>query len=201
MESMLSKLLVPGALVALAAAAAPAYAAPPVPINNTAELSVDSSDGSVQSTTKVLSNRSTYLLTVSGTSSYFAQSLWNQPAGSFWVTCGTTARVATPSPGEGAGKAAGIDSEFLFAGVAKRGCGNFKPPIRDDHFTVSTGGPFSDLTPIMGAPAEPSADHEYVYAVVGTGAPLSIKIVDTFYGDNNGVYKVTIDKVSPPVTS
>lgn len=181
------------ALGLAASAAFPASAAASY-VTSTTEIAVDSRSATPATTGLKLLSGINYVVTATGTVSNYGQTLWNQPAGSYFVTCGTTEPVAFSSPGQPTTDVGGSDAEFLFAGLARYGCGNFVPPIVAGGLTLSTNGgsSFENPTPLGAAPAAPHPTHTYSYVVKGAGKPLQLLLADGERADNNGIVKTTV---------
>jgi len=89
---------------------------------------------------------------------------------------------------------AGFDAEFQFAHPAylPSQCNRSLLPARAVVFQFNSGGGWAHPTPVGGPPVKPSHKHKYTYDVVGTGVPISFRIVDWETRDNNGRLKITI---------
>ena len=186
-RSLLASVAVVGIVSATAASSAQANGSIPYE-----RVTLDASKGTA-STDLPLLPKLTYTIKVQGTYSAYLASLWNQPAGSYFVTCGTTERAPMfPSPG--ANGPVGADAETLFAGIATLGCGNFKPPLQQDKFQVDYGDGPVNLVPVGGDPTTPSADHTYYYklTVPRVIRRLTFKLKDDSYTDNYGQLKITM---------
>lgn len=179
-----------------------------VPSASAATVIVDSRDSLPTRGNVTLTQGTTYDVTVTGNFSVYGQGLWNQSAGSYWVTCGATKLIDFRSPGAAGTPAAaqpassavgGQDAEYLYAGLAKRGCGKFKPPLAQTGFLLSTDGTDNVVnpTPITGVPAAPAADGEYTYQVVGQNKVPRFLIPDGTRADNSGRLKVTYTALRP----
>jgi hypothetical protein len=135
----------------------------------------------------------TYELVVSGTYSPWNSTLWNNPPGSYWATCGTPGSAPTyPSPGVTNG-AVGNDAAFIFAMPAPDfGCGGITLP-QPGKFEINEGTGFAAFTP-DGAPTAPTANHTYTYTLRTTQwlPPAQVEIVDSNYSDNYGELKVSL---------
>lgn len=183
-----------GVLGAVPASAGAALINPPLASFKTETLTVDSRTGTATSNYSLLPVVS-YTVKVEGTYSSFNPTLYNQPAGSYWATCGaprSAPEFPTPSVTNGP---TGADAEFLFAApLPYFSCGNFKPPTPLDKFQIDTGSGFQDPVPVGGQPTTPSADHTYTYRVYSSAllAPVKFKIIDGTPGDNYGRLKITI---------
>lgn len=186
------KTIIAGLVAASAALTAPATASATIGLLKE-NVTVDSRSTLPSATSKKLVGKVNYLVTVKGTASFVGQPLWNQPAGSYFVTCGSTAPITYPSPGQSAG-VAGVDAETLFAGIAVQGCGNFVPPVIGGFFTQSGdgGATFANPTPIGGAPLSPDGASTYTYVLKGEGKVAKFLIADGNRTDNNGVFQVQV---------
>jgi hypothetical protein len=163
--------------------------------NDTQTIRVDSRSLLSTKSSNDLRNGVFYVATVSGTVSYYAQSVWTTPRRAR-VICGSTSAIMHPSPGQAAG-VGGVDAQTLFAGPATRGCGIPKTPFHWGNFQISLNGySFSSMDPIGGARSTPTADHTYTYVLKGRGTEARFRFSDVRHSDNNGVLVVQVRRAA-----
>ncbi len=142
-----------------------------------------------------------YLLTITGTVSYWAVSAWTAD---YIGSPEPSPMFLSPAVPVGAQQDVGFDWEYLFA-YPNETMGNFLlgGPI---HFayqgiSVNNGATFNDLTPLAGQVYNPQ--HIYKYVVVGTGQKAKVAVADGGpHGDNYGRFKVCFQHLTPcPLTN
>jgi hypothetical protein len=164
-----------------------------------AELTLDSRSSDQVDTPRPLALKRTYLVTVSGVVSFFKQRLWNGEVPNT-VVCGTPRAITDPSPGGDGPGIGGVDAETVFASVLPFGCGNWTSGInRQFELRLSTddGATWENPVALGGVVKQPSADNTYYYLVQGAQDgkyPLSFRLLDTNYTDNNGRLAITVQK-------
>ncbi len=147
-------------------------------------------------TSKPLTAGEPYLLTISGTVSYWAVSAWTATTIGHPESSPTFLSLAVPT---GAQQDVGFDWEYLFA-YPNSTMGNFLSggPI---HFvyqgiSLNNGATFNDLTPLGGQVYNPQ--HTYRYLVVGTGQNAQVAVADGGpHSDNYGMFKVCFQHLTP----
>jgi hypothetical protein len=148
-------------------------------------------------TTYALTNGTIYLITISGTMTFWGNSYWTSPIGN------PESQPMFPSPGVPIGDQGyvGCDWEYLFGYP------------RDDHPNLNTtlaagaahlvsagisldnGVTFQDLTPVNGQVY--SADHVYRYLVWGQGKNAKFRVSDKGpHSDNYGRYWICVQAVT-----
>ncbi len=144
-------------------------------------------------TTSPLKAGAVYAITVSGTVSAYAASLWTAtPAGLY--ACGPVEpQPATPSPGVPNGKVH-ADAEMLFGSILKFRCEDFSPPFPRHYtnFQMNTGTGWAHLDPVGGTPTSIAPGHSYTYLVTGNGVPVGFRQLDSSTTDNYGIYTITV---------
>ncbi len=147
------------------------------------------------STTGNLQANKLYLIRVQGDFSAYPYNLWNQPAGSYWVTCGSPeAAPIFPSPTQPqTNEPVGADAEFVFAAVEPAFC-HHTYPLTNTDFQMNLGDGFVHYEPFgfFGPPTSPTPDHAYWYVVKGQGAPASFEQIDSNTTDNYGQFHITV---------
>ena len=140
---------------------------------------VDAKESGGGSSTMLLESGVTYSVVVTGN--------WREIDD---LSGGVPDSVLFPSPGE-AVQDAGKDPETLYAGPS---AGSY--PAHGTAFQFNSGSGFAHIEPVGGAVSSPVGSHVYTYEITGQGAVLSAKVVDTDYGDNNGLLRVDISEAT-----
>ncbi|HEX2412051.1 MAG TPA: hypothetical protein VHJ39_12860 [Solirubrobacteraceae bacterium] len=147
----------------------------------------------------VLERGTVYRVTVKGTYSLWSAKRVAASPEPGWVVCGRPLdRPMFPSLAVTNGRTTG-DAEFLFA-RPQRGtaCSDEvsaalperRPRIR---FSVDGAATFHAVAPEDGVPGRPDPDHAYMYTLTGAGQPLTVAFADSFYLDNAGQLRVTVE--------
>ena len=137
-----------------------------------------------------------YVVEVSGTLSYYRNSLWRfgPPAGDLGAraVCGTP-EAAPMFPSALTSGPVGFDAEMAFArpAIARR-CQAPRLPRTWNNFQVSLGRGFGHPTPVFGRPAVPARSHTYTYVFEGRDTPGTFRLVDTPANDNYGALSIRI---------
>ncbi len=129
-----------------------------------------------------------YLLTISGTYSFWTPSRWGS------VCAGTPeAAPQIPSPATTNGPV-GVDPEYAFAVPSGSGLCPAPTPAHVINLQISLdgGSTFTHLEPII---SDFNASHSYQYLVVGLGVPAAIgfQLLDGATTDNYGVLTATVE--------
>lgn len=192
---------------ALVCACAALLAAPPAsatfsswtPSLDHAELALDSRIAEQVDTPRPLARHRNYLVTVSGVVSFFKQRLWNGEVPNT-VVCGTPRAITDPSPGGDGPGVGGVDAETVFASVLPFGCGNWTSGTsRQFELRLSTddGATWENPVALGGVVKQPTANNTYYYIVQGASDgryPLSFRLLDANFTDNNGRLSITVQK-------
>jgi hypothetical protein len=132
-----------------------------------------------------------YLVTIYGTMSWWAAAQW--PDDSF---CGTApdSQPQIPSPGKFNGPA-GTDFAFYFSDPfwtdsCEKGL-EYPLESGSTKFSLDNGASLVNLRPIDN---EFSGSHTYRYTLIGQGAPLLIRLGDSYYPDNYGQFSITVEQ-------
>lgn len=164
---------------------------------DTHEASNDGAAGPV-STSQVLDDRHSFLITVQGTFSRWPPSTWTAPS---TVLCGRPEQAPqTVSPGTTNGWV-GADPEILFSVPLPPGgdCGQLAAlgyPRHPASFEVDLGTGFVHIEPLGGTPTDPYPDHRYRYLVRGHGSVARFEWLEATTSDNYGVLTITIEQVN-----
>ena len=131
-----------------------------------------------------------YLITVSGTYSFWTPSRWGT------VCAGTPeASPQIPSPATTNGPV-GVDPEYAFAVPLGSVMCPVSTPAHVTNLQISLdgGSSFTHLEPII---SDFNATHSYQYLVVGLGVPVAIgfRIEDSVSNDNYGVLMTTVEAI------
>jgi hypothetical protein len=131
-------------------------------------------------TKRVLTRGRFYVVTARGTFSFYSlrsgARLCGQPE----------ARPLYRTP-RAVNRRAVADPEFFFADpMSFCGRGRARPPRLWTGFQISLGGRYSEVPRPLGAPATPSANHSYRYAVRGAGKRAKFRLRDYPTRDNYG---------------
>ena len=166
--------------------------------NDTYNKSVPGSEViNVAKTSHFLTLGQPYMITITGTFSYWSAPYYTAPAGnpeSHPIFSSPT--VPSASQGDVA-----LDWEYIFATPVPAGIDFSSGPIHVVWAGISldTGANFVDLVP-MGGQAY-SSTHSYSYLVEGKGAQASFMISDAGpHSDNYGRFKICIYKLKPITT-
>lgn len=144
----------------------------------------------------VLDAGKTYLLTVTGTFSFWSPGQWGKwqgdnAGGICWGIAEEGPLI--PSPGDRTGSV-GADPEYTYAiPNYPGGCedGPLEPRRRNSiQFSTDSGGTFSQFPPTNEIFR---SKHSYQYLVEGTGQPLMITLLDSQVHDNYGQFRVDIE--------
>ncbi len=140
--------------------------------------------------TPTLDAGQTYLMTVSGTYSFWTPSSWGT------VCAGTPeASPQIPSPATTNGPV-GVDPEYAFAVPLGSVMCPVSTPAHVTNLQISLdgGSTFTHLEPII---SDFNASHSYQYLVVGLGVPVAIgfRIEDSVSNDNYGVLMTTVEAI------
>lgn len=137
--------------------------------------------------TTILPQGDFYLVTVSGTFSFWEVVEWES------VCAGSPeALPQTPSPNTDNGLV-GVDAEYIFAHPCFM-YGGSELPLNIPNFEVSTDNQSSWFDPI---PINPEYDrsHTYQYAIRSEGHPIAFRETDSPTDDNYGVLTIEIDSL------
>jgi hypothetical protein len=164
--------------------------------NNTYDPHVPGSDVINQvETANALTLGQPYLLTISGTVSYWGNSYYTAPIGN------PETGPIYPSPAVPLGIQGYVasDWEYLFA-YPNNNHGNLFASgpghIVYDGISLDDGATFVDLVPLGGQAFH--ADHSYSYMVEGQGVQAKFQVSDFGpHSDNYGMYKICIYKLKP----
>lgn len=130
-----------------------------------------SADGAASpiSTDRRLTRGRSYLLTVRGTISFYAEAEWLTPPPPLLICGRPEPRPLFTGPGQPAGQV-GFDAETIFAEptTAER-CDAVSLPHRWNNFQVAAGAKFTHPRRLGLRTRRPNASHRYRYAVRGLG--------------------------------
>lgn len=141
-----------------------------------------------------------YIVTASGTGSYFKPGMWTHPILRHrrpGIVCGTPESAPMfPTPGV-TGKV-GVDPETMFARLTtSRRCRQDPLPRTSRQFVINNGSGSRHPTTLTGRYTVPRADHTYSYAIHGLGRGLSVRVRDRIASDNYGAFHVTLRLAVP----
>lgn len=141
-----------------------------------------------------------YILTASGTGSYFKPGLWTHPIlhhHRLGVVCGTPeSSPMFPTPGA-TGKV-GVDPETMFARLTtRRRCLRDPLPRTSRRFVINNGSGYRHPVTLTGRYTIPRRDHTYSYAIHGLGRGLRVRVRDFISWDNYGAYHLTLRAAVP----
>jgi len=141
-----------------------------------------------------------YVLTASGTGSYFKPGLWTHPIlhhHRLGVVCGTP-ESAPMFPTPGATGKVGVDPETMFARLTtRRRCTHDPLPRTSRRFVINNGSGYRHPTTLTGRYTTPRRDHTYSYAIHGLGRALRVRVRDHISWDNYGAYHLTLRAAVP----
>ena len=141
-----------------------------------------------------------YILTASGTGSYFKPGLWTHPILHHHrpgVVCGTP-ESAPMFPTLGATGKVGVDPETMFARVTtRRRCQRDPLPRTSRRFQLNNGSGYRHPTTLTGRYTTPRPDHTYSYAIHGLGRRLRARVLDDIKPDNYGAFRLTLRLAVP----
>jgi hypothetical protein len=130
----------------------------------------------------ILETNVSYIITVSGTWSAWAQEDWAQNP-----NCGYPLLTSFGWTG--------LDAEFWFSDFVysafPESCDQF-PVHRAYGFKMNTGSGFLHYEPIGGIPVVPNLDHTYRYLVSGGGTHIEFSNYDSDYHNNYGGYTIEV---------
>jgi len=136
-----------------------------------------------------------YVVTASGTGSYFKPSQWSNPLLSHHrrgIVCGTP-ESAPMFPTAGPTGPVGVDPETMFARLTtRRKCANDPLPRTSRRFQLNDGNGYRHPTTLSGRYTSPRGDHTYSYPVLGHRHKLSVRVKDPVTSDNYGAFHVTL---------
>lgn len=130
-----------------------------------------------------------YVVTASGTGSFFKPGMWANPqvrGRGPSVICGTP-EAAPMFPTAGATGPVGFDPETMFArATKKKKCLRDPLPRTTRRFQLNNGSGFRHPTTLTGRYTFPRSDHTYSYPIRGLGHRLTARVKDRPAGDNYG---------------
>jgi hypothetical protein len=136
-----------------------------------------------------------YVLTASGTGSYFKPTQWAHPILRHHrrgIVCGTP-ESAPMFPTAGPTGPVGVDPETMFARLTTRKkCLNDPLPRTTRRFQLNNGNGFRHPTTLTGRYTAPRGDHTYSYPVRGLRHKLSVRVRDHVAWDNYGAFELTL---------
>lgn len=149
----------------------------------------------VLSTTNTLASGKTYLITITGTVSYWSANYYTAPIGN----PGTQPMFLSPAVPSGQQGDVASDWEYLYA-YPNGDMGNIfaSGPIQLANFGISldNGVTFQNLTPVTGLSY--SLSHAYSYLVLGTGKKAQFRTQDQGpHNDNYGRFWICVQAVTP----
>jgi hypothetical protein len=177
-----------------AGAIAAAQADPPTTLYLDSYSAAD--DGAASLTAGTLADGTTYTVTVSGT--YSPWDYWGHKR------CGRPEPGPVyPSPGRPI-TPVGDDAVFRFAqAISTPSCpfrhGRFRRlTVFQENYTTSPTS-WVPLTPDGGVPSRPAPDtHSYTQTIIGQGAPLQFRLLDSRTSDNDGRLQIVITPTPGP---
>lgn len=145
-----------------------------------------------------------YVLTASGTGSYFKPGMWTHPIlhgrhhhVRLGVVCGTP-ESAPMFPTPGATGKVGIDPETMFARITtRRRCRSDPLPRTSRRFVINNGSGYRHPVTLTGRYTIPRPDHTYSYAIHGLGWRLRVRVRDQIAWDNYGAFHLTLRAAVP----
>jgi hypothetical protein len=136
-----------------------------------------------------------YVVTASGTGSYFKPAQWANPVLRHHrrgIVCGTP-ESAPMFPTAGPTGPVGVDPETMFARLTtRRRCTHDPLPRTSRRFQLNNGNGFRHPTTLSGRYTTPRRDHIYSYPVLGLRRRLSVRVKDRVSWDNYGAFHVTL---------
>ena len=160
------------------------------------EVDMDSyraDNSAILTTGPVLASGHQYVITMSGTWSYWSPNYWPSHG-----TCGITdAMPQYPSPGT-VNSVVGTDAVWGFAAPKSNGvCVKTYPHVSNNvQLSLDGGVTFGD--PPVTPGSAPAPDHTYHFTVTGQGKTVAFKIDDAKSTDNYGIVKAVIEQSATP---
>lgn len=145
------------------------------------------------STSYILPRHARYVVTVSGTLSYYPAIDYSRPQPPWTMVCGAPDPATEFGGSRGGNGPVGFDAEFIFARPSRRRmCSRYPLPRHWSAFQVNAGTGWQHPGIVGTYPIAPSASHTYTYAIVGHGRRVQFRLYDVYTRDNYGILRIEL---------